>query len=238
MTHAETFAAAVIDMSDELPEGPRSFLVGPHDTAAHLLYRYLMREKDSDARTLLIEKAINLAAGLWLPSYLIEMGGDSKNPDVKLVSTERLPALRQLVARRIEGAAGDGRLDRHPMLGALLIEWVSYGNSDSAEAWVKRFISTSDNAIAFLRGFLVQSTSQGLEDRVAKIHWSITLTAIEKFVTLEEVEAAVSTIDAGRLSADDGRALLAFMESVKKRRDGVSEGSLAWVRDSNNPESI
>ena len=76
---------------------------------------------------------------------------------------------------------------------------------------------------------LQRSSSQGIDDYVAKINWYIHLKTIEDFIPVDLLEQKVKKIRVEKLTEEEKRAVDAFHRALKRRQDGKSDDD--WRHD-------
>lgn len=144
---------------------------------------------------------------------------ETPEPEEKLtVNSEQLEELEKLACNKIESWAEDGRLAKHRHLPSILFRWKDWGQQDKINSFVKNMIKNDDGLIDFITSFLSKSTSHGMSDYVAKIHWQIHLKSVEEFVDLKEVEPRIrkifSSSDFEQFDARKKLAIRTFLDTI------------------------
>lgn len=173
----------------------------------------------------MLEASIRETEGLCLPVNLVSLEAptdEKKAQDQEtLVDKDGFKKLTALCVSRIEAAAADGRLAKTADMASVLYRWKEWGGDDGPMQFVNVLVQTLDGTLAFLRAFLHRATSHGLGEFVAKERWYIPLKIIEDFVQWETIEALTKDISVESLSsAEDRRAIEAFVRAVHRRRKG------------------
>jgi len=232
--HAHAFITAIFDIGDELPENPPGFFVfGPDTHAYRIIFWYLKREKDVVIRAAILKKAMKASKGLYLPIYCAQSEIDKqerqKSPDMFLVAEKDVEALKAICLSRISAAAKSGLLQNHTKMLNILYCWRIWKSVEAPQAWVKRLIRSREGLLIFLKSVLQQSSSQGIDDYVAKITWNIRLKTIEDFVPVDLLDKEIRSIAVNKITTEEKRAVDAFHKALKRRQAGRSDDD--WRHD-------
>lgn len=232
--HALSFVTAIFDIGDELPESPPGFFVfGPDTHAYRIIFWYLMREKDVSIRAGILKKAMKVSKGLYLPIYCAQSEKEKqerqKSPDMFLVAEKDVEALKAICLSKISAAAKSGLLQNHTKILQILYCWRNWKSVEAPQAWVKRLIRSKEGLLLFLKAALQQSTSQGIDDYVAKITWYIRLKTIEDFIPVNVLEKKIRKIEVDKITTEEKRAVDAFFRALKRRQAGKSDDD--WRHD-------
>ena len=232
--HALSFVTAIFDIGDELPESPpESFVFGPDTHAYRIIFWCLKREKDVVNRASILKKAMKASKGLYLPIYCAQSEIDTqerkKSPDMFLVEEKDVEELKAMCLRKISAAAKSGLLQNHTKMINILYCWRNWTSVEMPQAWVKKLIRSRKGLLIFLKAILQQSTSQGIDDYVAKITWYIQLKTIEDFVPVNVLEEKIKKIEIDKITTEAKRAVDAFHKALKRRQAGKSDDD--WRHD-------
>lgn len=124
----------------------------------------------------------------------------------------------------------------HAKLAYLLYRWREWATLDELRAWVADLVKGPAGLLLLLKGFLQRSTSTGIGDYVSRIHWYISLKALEDFVPAEDVEQELTKLSLDGLGEEEQRAVRAFKKAMKRRRAGKSDEGPPWRDDDNDDE--
>ena len=226
----EPIITVLMDIGDLFPEGDSGFF--RIDTPMRLLrlfYQLSHRFDSHETRFNIFKCAMEKATrSIYTIVHEVSVQDqqhgkyDSKEtpePEEKLtVNSEQLEELEKLACKKIESWAEDGRLAKHRHLPSILFRWKDWGKRGKINNFVNNMIKNDDGLIDFITSFLSKSTSQGMSDYVAKIHWRIDLKSVGEFVDLTEVEQRIRKIfSSSDFEQLDGRKKLAirtFLDTI------------------------
>ena len=239
LDYAVPFITALFDVGDELPEGRRGiFVIEPEMHASRIIHWYLKRESNAKRRAQILQEAMTNSIGLHLPVLKTDMETDrreeQRDPDAYLVEEADLESLKTICLSKIRQAAASSALSKHRKMAYLLYRWKAWGSPDEPKTWATNLIQTNEGLLAFLTAFLQASSSQGMGDRVPRIHWRIRLKDVEEFVTIDELERGVSQLRPESLEERQQRALRAVQRALKRRREGKPDED--WTRSNRDDE--
>jgi len=226
----EPIITVLMDIGDLFPEGDSGFF--RIDTPMRLLrlfYQLSHRFDSHETRFNIFKRAMEKATrSIYTIVHEVSVQDqqhgkyDSKEtpePEEKLtVNSEQLEELEKLACKKIESWAEDGRLAKHRHLPSILFRWKDWGKRGKINNFVNNMIKNDDGLIDFITSFLSKSTSQGMSDYVAKIHWRIDLKSVGEFVDLTGVEQRIRKIfSSSDFEQLDGRKKLAirtFLDTI------------------------
>jgi predicted KAP-like P-loop ATPase len=226
--HAIPFIAALFDIGDELPEELPGFLtIGAETHASRVIFWYLKQEKDWKKRAYILKEAMKITNGVYLPVMRTSLEESKearkKDPDAFIVDAEDLKDLRNICVEKIRQAAESGALKTHSEMARILYPWREWATPEQPKKWVEDLVESQNGALFLLTAFTQRSTSQGIGDYVPKIHWRISLTSLENFISIDVLEQKVKEIDLTGIGEKEQRAVQAFQKALKRRQEGKSD---------------
>lgn len=226
--HAIPFIAALFDIGDELPEELPGFLtIGADTHASRIVFWYLKQEKDWKKRGYILKEAMKITNGVYLPVMRTSLEESKearkKEPDAFIVDEDDLKDLRNICVEKIRQAAESGALKTHPEIARILYRWREWATPEEPKKWVEDLVESHNGALFLLRAFVQRSTSQGIGDYVPKIHWRISLSSLENFISIDVLEQKVKKIDLAGIGEKEQRAVQAFQKALKRRQEGKSD---------------
>jgi len=226
----EPIITVLMDIGDLFPEGDSGFF--GIDTPMRLLrlfYQLSHRFDSHEMRFNVFKRAIEKTTRS-LYTIVHEVGvqdqqhgkygsKETPEPEEKLtVNSEQLEKLENLACNKIESWAEDGRLAKHRHLPSILFRWKEWGKRDKINSFVKNMTKNNDGLVDFIASFLSRSTSCGMSDYVAQIHWQINLESVKEFVDLKEVEPRIrkifSSSDFTQLDDRKKLAIRTFLDTI------------------------
>jgi len=234
LTYAEAFLTAIFDVGDDLRTGRTSFFeIQPDMHATRIIHWYIKQEKDLAKRGQILQKTMKLTTGLYLPVMNTSLENSKEerqqDPDAFLVRKEDLEDLREICLEKIRSAAENGKLIGHPKMAYILYRWQDWASPEEPKKWLEGLVSSKDGLTSFLKAFVQQSMSQGVNDYSSRIRRYISLKNIETFVSAETLEEKVSQLTLEKLGVEEKAAVRAFQKAVRRRQEGKSDDD--WGRD-------
>jgi predicted KAP-like P-loop ATPase len=238
---AVPFVTALFDIGDELPEDPPGTFVGPSNYIRRLVHWYLRREPDEGQRFVILSQALRETTGLYQPLMLTaDENRDDKreeNPDLFLVTPDHAASLKTKYLEKIRAAAKDTTLVHSERLGSILYRWLDWGSPDEVRAWVANIASTPDGALVILRGLAQRGTTQGMDDRLGRVTWRVSLGELEKFLDLARFRTLIESLTRSNLNDRDRNAVRAFEKALKRRSQGKPD-NMWGADDDDDPPPI
>lgn len=228
LEHAVEFITAFFDIGDELPQEPHGFFnIDAETHASRIIYWYLKQEKDSKKRGEILKKAMENTTGIYLPVREASAEGDrrerQKDPDAFILEEDDIKDLERICVKKIRQAAESGALKNHPEMARILYRWREWTSPEEAKKWVEDLVESQNGALFFLTAFMQRSTSQGIGDYVPKIHWRISISSVENFISIDVLERKVRELDLTGMGEKEQKAVHAFQKALKRRREGKSD---------------
>jgi len=228
ISHAVPFITALFDIGDDLPEDESGFfMIGSHWHAVRIVYWYLKKEPDIKKRGRILKQAAKDTTGLYLTVMRASLEDDlhKKQDEAEkgLLDNDDLNELKAICVEKIMHAAASGQLTKHRHRLTLLYYWGTWAGFDGPSKYVADFINTQEGLLSFLVSTLSRSTSQGVGDHVARIHWSIKLSTIEQFIPVDTVKAKFEQLNTENINDEEKRAVEAFEKALRRREEGKPE---------------
>lgn len=221
------FITALFDIGDRLNESnPNFFGLSPAMHGSRIVYWSLKTIPDSERRADEVEQAITDTTGLSLVVHFVsiqEQAAAKADPSDRLVPTVRIGRWKEITVEKIKNAAQAGTLIQNQNLLSLLYSWYGWGKPEDARAWCEQQVGSVSGLLSLLRAFTLKSIGHGLGDYVAREHWFIRLSELEKFVPIDKVQNLMVQIFPEKLNAEDKRAVDAFQGALKRREEGKSD---------------
>lgn len=230
LEHALPFITGLFDIGDELPAGHLGISEVPAVMhATRIIYFYLKREPNLATRGEVLARCVNDTTGIYLPIYVIAIEGDkvkeNREEQARLIDEDGLKQLKNVCAARIAKAAAQGTLLEHPNLAELLGSWQAWSSSGEPREWVRTLIDTPKGLLAFLLMCMRETRSHTVGSYTVHSKWRIDLQSVERFVPVEVVESKVASLSKKDLSEKEKRAVEAFHEAVKRKKQGKTDFS-------------
>jgi predicted KAP-like P-loop ATPase len=202
----EPIITVLMDIGDLFPEGDSGFF--GTDTPMRLLrlfYQLSHRFDNHITRFDIFKRAIEKATrSLYTIVHEVSVqdqqhgkysSKETPEPEEKLtVKAAQLEELEKLACSKIESWSNNGQLEKHRYLPSILFRWKEWGQQDKVNNFVENMLKADEGLINFITSFLSKSTSHGISDYIAKIHWQINLKSVEVFVDTKEVETRIRKI--------------------------------------------
>jgi predicted KAP-like P-loop ATPase len=222
-----------MDLGDLFPESQHSMF--GTDTPMRLLrlsYQLIHRFSDQAKRFEIFKSAItNANQSIFTVSHEVgvqcqqhgkyNLKSTEPDPeDQRTVNSTHLLELEWLAQEKIEAWARDGRLSAHPRLVSILYDWKRWsppGEKD-VRAFVNELLTTNEGLVTVITGFTGRQYISGYSDYVSREKSTISLDALEEWVSVADIEPRVRSIVRSdrftTLTADQQRALKTFLDTV------------------------
>ncbi len=225
LEHARQFVPAMFDIGEQLPkERDGMFEIPPWMHPCRIVYWYLRREKNLEARLAILREAIEATDGLSVPLRFVALEEQAAQKQGEgrevLVTDAGLQELKALCVQKIERAAEQGRLRGNPDLRSILYRWKDWAGEAAPRALCQKIATTREGALALVTGFLLRSTSHGFGDHVGREHWFIRLGDLELFIPWETVERSLEGVEVEALGQRERTAIETFRKAARRRRQG------------------
>lgn len=127
-----------------------------------------------------------------------------------------------ICVNKIETVLKDTELEV-PDLAYILYRWKNWSSVDKPKRYVQKLIKSDIGLVKFIKGFMWQSSSQTLDDRVSVTKWNVNTESVKPFIDdLDYLRARVEKIPKSFIKKLDRRGKLAielFLESFVKSED-------------------
>lgn len=234
--HIADALIAMFNIGADLPDRALGFFgMPPHWSILRITTKLLLREKDENAREQILERAIREADSCGMPIMVV--GSESKlevrkkHPENTAIPEASLTRLQGVCVEKIRKSVAEGEFVNERQLAHLLYRWRDWTSEQEVKKWVVELVASEHGATQFLRAFLHEGTSQGLGDKVAKVHWYIKLSETESFADSEQIEKSLADVSLSAQSERDRRAIEQFRRAIAKKRSGSVEDNFGGEDD-------
>jgi hypothetical protein len=156
--------------------------------------------------------------------------GAKEEEDEKLVTQEAAAVIRANLESRLKHWATQGHLLKHPRISRLYWSWMYFSESD-AQAWARQQIQTPQSALALLRAFVGESTSNPIGSYYVGTHKSLNLKSLEEVAPLTDWDRSFAKLKKSTLSTDDSANLAVYEKAKKRRQKGLPDNDWHTMRD-------
>jgi len=109
--------------------------------------------------------------------------GSQKRPESQwFINSEQLKELENIALRKIKESALKGELIQKARAVQILNRWRDWENVDAVKEYVAQTISSDEGLVTFLSIYLTQSSSWGMDDKVASYQWRLDPKWIEPWI--------------------------------------------------------
>jgi predicted KAP-like P-loop ATPase len=224
LENAAPFVSAMLDEGDDLPEQTAMFGMDSEMHLARIIYWYLVRLKTVEERECVLKASIRTTDAVSGPAFVVslEKTSEDRRTDRKpIISEQALADFQQLCASKIAATAERGALLPHHKMVRLLYYWSEWADEAAARQWAESVIQEPVFAVAFLRRFVQYVKSQGMGSLVTRNTPRIDLQSMEKFVSLDLLDATLSDLSA--TDTEDQQAIKLFRKALGRRRKGLPD---------------
>jgi hypothetical protein len=156
--------------------------------------------------------------------------GAQDEEDEKLVTPEAAAVIRGNLEARLKQWAVQGNLLKHPHISRLYWSWMNFSEVD-ASAWARQQIKTPLSALALLRAFVGESTSNPIGSHYVSKQKILNMKSLEEVVPLTDWDRAFAEIKKHALSPDDSANLAVYEYAKKRRKKGLPDNDWRTMRD-------
>jgi|GEM_PF-5162636 len=156
--------------------------------------------------------------------------GAKNEEDEKLVTPEAAAVIRGNLGTRLKQWATQGNLLKHPRISKLYWSWMYFSEAD-ALAWARQQITTPLSAMALLRAFVGESTSNPIGSYYVGKHKNLSLKSLEQVAPLTEWDRAFAKLKKPAFSTDDSANLAVYEKAKKRRQKGLPDNDWGTMRD-------
>ena len=232
LENSHQYIKALLDIADQLDDEHNGMLMfSTHDNATRLVFWFLKRIEDTDERGNILLECFKKSEGLSIVQYILQNDESRRNksePET-LLSDTKFSELKNEFVKRLDYLSENSpeTLINSTHLLSLLYRWKRWGNESKVSSWLQDKISNIDGCLTLLSKFISKSSSQGIDDYVAKIHKYIKLSNIENFISIQPIIDLLENVDEDAI--DDQlkkESLTLFKTAIKNRKDGISEDDM------------
>jgi len=214
--HALGLCQALLIIGDEIPNESRSLLNLDLDFQLALELFYTLHHVDQNERCRWFEEQIQTGRSLFTPVYVVwhDTPQEGKQRESSLFSGDCYERLRRVCVEQIEIRARQRTLKDIKRLSLLMYRWREWTeHPEHIDDFVVFMISTPQNSLDLLVGFLDKANVQSMSDYVGQTEWYINAENLSGFVDLEKLHEITDPITeeaAKEISEQHWIALSAF----------------------------
>jgi predicted KAP-like P-loop ATPase len=216
--NAAPFIAAVVDIADSLPPKNIAFMRLSADIyARRALFRGLHGKQSDAAKKELIKEVFEQSEGLCATATIIR-GLEERKEDSSLpkMTTEECQSLKQAWLTRVRAAARSGHLLQHRELRFVLWYWSQWSDSEELKKWVRGTLRDERSAVTFLRGMVMESTSQNIDSYHVDDRSFIDRTTLEQFSELTDWKELAARLEPkSEYTVEEQRAIRLFKRAMQ-----------------------
>jgi hypothetical protein len=160
-----------------------------------------------------VTDGVGTAADLIVTIKAMNENGTSKYGEF---DDQALGSLRTAVVGRIKELASTRNLLDKDLLPKILFSWKTWGDAKEAAAYVENVVSDFKDFIRFLDKFIVQTTSVGGGDKVARITNKLSIGNLAAVTDIGAIVKRVDSIDDQILSSDEKAIVETARASLKR----------------------
>lgn len=235
---AAPFLTALFDIGDQLHGGTAgSWFTSPQMSASLIVHGCLETDPDRKRRSRHLKQAIEDTSGVTLPALLIigevQLAEQQRVTEL-MVDASDLQEFKTICAEKIATAAAEGRLLTLPTAGFLLYRWREWGSSEEARLFITSNLSRGNNVVLFLKAFAATGLSSGLGDYIGRQHTYVNLEDVERFASVELINAALQNLNPVQISQEERDAILLFRKAEERRAQGKPDFGRSptdWLSD-------
>jgi hypothetical protein len=201
----------------------------------HWLIRKLTFERcDLHERSKIFVNACKQAQVGWLVDFTTSAIGDyypregqePEPPEKCLVEKDQVSVLRTIATEKINEAAANGSLIKHPQLAYILYRWRDKfcDGDDIVKAWTKLQLSDDVAVALFARAFTGESWSQGMGmfgpgDHVAVRHTKAAVKSLELLMDVDQFRRRLDELEKAKTLPKPYQAYVEVLLEAWRRRD-------------------
>lgn len=197
--HIPKVLQALFNVGDDLllpeDEGYGLFMLGNDIRIERIVFQLLKRFNNQEERFNVLKEAFLKGRALYLIiSQIIVLGqengkynGQVKSEVERLVGTQHLDELERIALNRIKEKAKDNDLLNKPKLPSILYRWRDWEGDKQVREWVSSAISSDEELVDFLTGFLSRAYKQVITDRVGRMEWNLNLESLKLFLDPDKI---------------------------------------------------
>lgn len=231
LDNIEVIITALINLGDLFPDSETG-MFGLMDTPlriSRIIHQLLKRFDNRESRFTIMKSSIqNAKDSLYTFVHEISLQdqehgkyGLKDNPkpeEERLLNSQQLEILEEIVCDKIDEWVQDGRLDKHKRLPKILFRWLRWGgNLNYIQQYVRRLIS-NEGLLEFLSGFLIRAFSQGATDKVGQFQWHMDIENVKKFADINDIEQRlrkiVKTEEVSKYSPNHILTINTFLDTI------------------------
>jgi predicted KAP-like P-loop ATPase len=204
--HVGRLLTALFRIADELDvERDRggAFTLIDNNMRLHWLLRRLTVDRTTLAERSKIYMTACQGASLgWLANFVDSAwrdyhprdGAAPESEERCLTTEEDAERLRELLRRRIVGAAADQSLSNHKELAFLLYRWADLDDAEVVKSWTTTLMSTDEGVRTIVSAFAAVRWTYSFEDQVARRSTRIELEGLDRIFDVAELRKRVGQL--------------------------------------------
>jgi len=227
LENGSSYIKGILDIGDQVDHESTGFTMFSSNThAARLVILFLRRIDDQEERGKLLLERFKESSGISIVEHILqgEENRREKSDADQILRDEEFELLKEEFVKKLDDMSenNSGELLSHEHLVSFLYRWKRWGNENKVIDWLELQIQTVEGCITLLKGFVRKSSSQAMDDYVAKITTYIKLENIENFLEIAPIQERLIGVDDTKLDSEARGALDAFQEAIKKRQKGIT----------------
>ncbi len=213
---------ALLVIGDEIPNENRGFLKLNTDFQLALELYLILQILDQNERCQWLAERVRSGQTIYMPVYVVwhDTPQEGKERENALFSDACFEMLKSACVKQIEIRAKERTLQNAKHFSLLLFRWKAWVEDDeSIGEFVEFMVSSPQNALIFLLGFLNQTNIQTIGDHIGSSEWYIDIKNLSEFVDiqhLQEITDKITEDDAKGISEQYWIALDAFRRAMNE----------------------
>lgn len=230
------FVCALLDSLENSGSKPTGFFDWDiANYAACWAQNVLKRTKDPAKRDALAKRFVEESKALFpvinMCRWILPPNpGEKDTENEKLISEEAAAVIRSRLSSRFKRWAKKGALLKHPRISRLYWSWMYFSEVD-ALAWARKQIKTPLAALALLRAFVGESTSNPIGSYYVGKQKHLQLKSLEEVAPLADWDRSFAKLKNAKLSPDDAANLAVYEKAKKRRQKGLPDNDWHTMRD-------
>lgn len=225
LENAEPIIKVLINIGDEVESSNLSLTdFSTYHYITWIVDKLLSRIEDPKNRGDLLTKCLYETQGLSVIEriLLVESQRREKDPNEGQLKNEAFEELKCIFVKRLDDLAESDplKLLNNQHFASLLYRWVDWGDKGKICKWLEKQVKTEEGLFAFLKAFILQGTSQGMEDYVPRITKKINLTDIENFISVSLIKSQIQELDESGLDKGIVETIEVFRKAVELSKAG------------------
>lgn len=196
--HIPNILDAFFNIGDKLlvpeDEGKGIFSWGNSTRIGRIIYQLLKRYDSEEERFNVLKDTISKGQAISVIVTRVTIlgqqhgkyGAKERFEEEYIISKEHLIELENIALLKIKEAAENNILLEAPEMAHILYRWQDGGGKELVKKWASEITESDQGFVNFLVGFLSESYSMGMTDRVPKVRWRLYPHTLEPFLDVEK----------------------------------------------------